>query len=104
MCCVQDVGMAINPDQLEAQIEGNPTWGLGMALTEKVEIGRSEIISLNFDRYSLPRIGDVPAFADEPLEPGGSLLLLGSWPSIARLQGDTRGCSKRIDGSSAYRA
>jgi di/tricarboxylate transporter len=32
----------------------------------------------------------VPAFADEPLEPGDSLLVTGSWHSIARLQGDTR--------------
>jgi di/tricarboxylate transporter len=32
----------------------------------------------------------VPAFADQPLEPGDSLLVAGSWHSIARLQGDTR--------------
>ncbi len=32
----------------------------------------------------------VPAFADEPLQPGDSLLVLGRWHSIARLQGDTR--------------
>ncbi len=31
----------------------------------------------------------VPAFADEPLEAGDSLLVLGSWHSIARLQSDT---------------
>ncbi len=32
----------------------------------------------------------VPAFTDEPLEAGDSLLVLGSWHAIARLQGDTR--------------
>jgi di/tricarboxylate transporter len=31
----------------------------------------------------------VPAFSDEPLEPGDSLLVMGSWPAIARLRGDT---------------
>jgi CO/xanthine dehydrogenase Mo-binding subunit len=69
MCCVQDVGLAINPDQLEAQIEGNLIWGLGMALLERVEIGRSEITSLNFDRYDIPRIHDVPEFEIEIVSP-----------------------------------
>lgn len=32
----------------------------------------------------------VPAFADEPLEVGDSLLVVGSWHSIARLRSDTR--------------
>ena len=54
MCCVQDVGIAINPGQLEAQIEGNLIWGLGMTLMERVEIGQSDIASRNFDRYSVP--------------------------------------------------
>jgi len=62
MCCVQDVGLAVNPDQLEAQIQGNLIWGLGMALMERVEIGQSEITSLNFDRYAIPRIQDAPEF------------------------------------------
>ena len=69
MCCVQDVGLAINPDQLEAQIEGNLIWGLGMALMERVEIGQSEITSLNFDRYAIPRIHDVPEFDIEIVSP-----------------------------------
>jgi isoquinoline 1-oxidoreductase beta subunit len=71
MCCVQDVGLPINPDQLKAQIEGNLVWGLGMALTEQVEIGQSDIASLNFDRYLVPRIQDVPEFEIEIVDPGG---------------------------------
>jgi CO/xanthine dehydrogenase Mo-binding subunit len=69
MCCVQDVGLAINPDQLEAQIEGNLIWGVGMALMERVEIGRSDIASLNFDCYAIPRIHDVPEFDIEIVSP-----------------------------------
>lgn len=69
MCCVQDVGLAINPDQLEAQIEGNLTWGLGMALLERVEIGDSEITSLNFDRYAIPRMDHAPDFDVEIISP-----------------------------------
>ncbi|MBW2697152.1 MAG: xanthine dehydrogenase family protein molybdopterin-binding subunit [Deltaproteobacteria bacterium] len=69
MCCAQDVGLAVNPDQLAAQIEGNLIWGLGMALLERVEIGQSEITSLNFDRYALPRIQDAPDFDIEIISP-----------------------------------
>jgi CO/xanthine dehydrogenase Mo-binding subunit len=69
MCCVQDVGLAINPDQLAAQIEGNLIWGLGMALMEEVEVGPSEVGSLNFDRYTIPRIADAPAFDIEIISP-----------------------------------
>jgi CO/xanthine dehydrogenase Mo-binding subunit len=90
MCCVQDVGLAVNPDQLEAQIEGNLIWGLGMALTERVEIGQSDIASLNFDRYSIPRIQDAPEFDIEIISPrdvppagaGETALIVGS-PAIA---------------------
>jgi CO/xanthine dehydrogenase Mo-binding subunit len=90
MCCVQDVGLAINPDQLEAQIEGNLTWGLGMALLERVEIGQSEITSLNFDHYAIPGIHDVPEFDIEIVSPrhvrpagaGETALIVGP-PAIA---------------------
>jgi len=90
MCCAQDVGLAINPDQLEAQIEGNLIWGLGMALLERVEIGQSEVASLNFDRYSIPRMQDAPeleiAIIDRPdLPPAGAgetALIVGP-PAIA---------------------
>jgi isoquinoline 1-oxidoreductase beta subunit len=90
MCCVQDVGLAINPDQLEAQIEGNLIWGVGMALMERVEIGESEIASLNFDRYAIPRIHDVPEFDIEIVSPrhvppagaGETALIVGP-PAIA---------------------
>ena len=90
MCCAQDVGLAINPDQLEAQIEGNLIWGLGMALTERVEIGQSEIDSLNFDRYAIPRMQDAPEFDIEIISPrsippagaGETALIVGP-PAIA---------------------
>ena len=32
MCVVQDVGMAVNPGQLRAQVESNVAWSVGMAL------------------------------------------------------------------------
>lgn len=98
MCCVQDVGLAINPDQLAAQIEGNLTWGLGMALIERVEIGESEIASLNFDRYPIPRMSEVPAFDIEIIDPreiapagaGETAMIVGA-PAIANAVRDATG-------------
>jgi len=75
MCCAQDVGLAINPDQLEAQIEGNLIWGIGMALFERVAIAANDITSRNFD----PRGGAAAAGLgtdhlppDSPREPPGA--------------------------------
>jgi CO/xanthine dehydrogenase Mo-binding subunit len=90
MCCAQDVGLAVNPDQLEAQIEGNLIWGLGMALYERVEIGASEVASLNFDRYTIPRMTDAPRFEiaildrrDQRPAGAGETALIVSAPAIA---------------------
>ena len=98
MCCAQDVGLAINPDQLEAQIEGNLIWGLGMARTERAGVGRSEIASLNFDRYAIPRIHDAPELEIEiidrrdvpPAGAGETALIVGP-PAIANALRDATG-------------
>ena len=89
-CCAQDVGLAVTPDQLEAQIEGNLIWGLGMALSERVEVGASQIASLNFDRYSVPRMTDSPEIEiaildrrDTPPSGAGETALIVSAPAIA---------------------
>ncbi len=98
MCCVQDVGLAVNPDQLRAQIEGNLIWGLGMALSERVEIGDSDIASLNFDRYRIPRIQDAPEFEIEIISPrdippagAGETALIVAPPAIANALRDATG-------------
>ena len=65
MCCAQDVGLAINPDQLRAQVESNLIWGIGMALMEKVEVDGSGVSSTNFDTYRIPRISHAPEFEIE---------------------------------------
>ena len=98
MCCAQDVGLAVNPDQLEAQIEGNLIWGLGMALTEQVEIAPGDIASRNFDRYRIPRIQDAPEFEIEIISPrsippagaGETGMIVGA-PAIANAVRDATG-------------
>ena len=60
MVCVHDCGRIIAPDQVRAQIEGNLTWGIGMALHERFELANGLGETDNFDRYALPRQVDVP--------------------------------------------
>ncbi len=61
ICCAQDVGMAVNPDQLRAQMESNLSWGIGMALMERFEVADNTIQSSNFDNYTVPRMSDMPS-------------------------------------------
>jgi CO/xanthine dehydrogenase Mo-binding subunit len=90
MCCVQDVGMAVNPGQLRAQVESNLCWSIGMALMEKFEIGDDRIKSANFDNYPIPRMGDMPSIdieiIDQPNIPpagAGEVAIIAGPPAIA---------------------
>ncbi len=69
-----DVGKAINPTQVEGQIQGGVAQGLGLALMEEYLPGRTE----NLHDYLIPTIGDVPQIEciliedAEPLGPFGA--------------------------------
>ncbi|MGE3905155.1 MAG: xanthine dehydrogenase family protein molybdopterin-binding subunit, partial [Reyranellaceae bacterium] len=69
-----DVGKAINPTQVEGQIQGGVAQGLGLALMEEYLPGRTE----NLHDYLIPTIGDVPPIEciliedAEPLGPFGA--------------------------------
>ncbi|MHA1536730.1 MAG: molybdopterin-dependent oxidoreductase [Alphaproteobacteria bacterium] len=71
---VHDVGKAINPTQLEGQIEGGVAQGLGLALMEEFQPGVTE----NLHDYLIPTAGDVPPIETiliedpEPLGPYGA--------------------------------
>ena len=90
MCCAQDVGMAVNPDQLKAQIESNMAWSVGMALLERLEVGDDTIRSSNFDDYPIVRMQDMPRvdaqIIDQPdVSPAGAgeVALIAGPPAIA---------------------
>jgi CO/xanthine dehydrogenase Mo-binding subunit len=90
MCCVQDVGMAVNPDQLRAQAEGNMAWSVGMALLERFEVADDEIKSSNYDNYAIVRMSDMPSVdvevVDQPSIPpagAGEVALVAGPPAIA---------------------
>ncbi len=69
-----DVGRAINPTQVEGQIEGGIAQGIGLALMEEYLPGRTE----NLHDYLIPTVGDVPEIEviivedPEPLGPFGA--------------------------------
>ncbi len=71
---VHDVGRAINPTQLEGQIEGGVAQGLGLALMEEFVPGVTE----NLHDYLIPTAGDLPPIETiliedpEPLGPYGA--------------------------------
>jgi CO/xanthine dehydrogenase Mo-binding subunit len=57
---VNDVGRAINKQQVEAQIEGCVAQAIGYALTEDFRIRDGRILTPNFTTYLLPTALDVP--------------------------------------------
>jgi aldehyde oxidoreductase len=69
-----DVGKAINPIQVEGQIQGGIIQGLGLALMEEYVPGKTE----NLHDYLIPSIGDIPQMQciliedAEPLGPSGA--------------------------------
>lgn len=69
-----DVGRAINPVQVEGQIQGGALQGLGFALMEQYVPGRTE----NLHDYLIPTVGDAPRIEcllvedPEPLGPSGA--------------------------------
>ena len=58
--CAQDLGLVINPQGVQLQVESCITMGLGYALTEEVHFQGGDVIDLNFDSYELPRFSWVP--------------------------------------------
>ena len=69
-----DVGRAINPTQVEGQIQGGIAQGLGLALMEEYRSGVTD----NLHDYLIPTVGDVPEIEviivedAEPLGPSGA--------------------------------
>jgi CO/xanthine dehydrogenase Mo-binding subunit len=90
-----DVGRAINPQQVEGQIQGGVAQGIGMALMEEVVMDAGgRMRNAAFTDYILPSIKDVPPIETVILEhddPGGPFgargigepPLIGTCPAVA---------------------
>jgi isoquinoline 1-oxidoreductase beta subunit len=58
--CAVDCGIAINPDNIRAQIEGGLGYGLGAALYNELQIDGGRVVTSNFDDYRPLRIQEMP--------------------------------------------
>jgi len=55
-----DVGQVAYPDGMRQQAEGSVMMGMGAALSEEVRFRNGEVLTRNFDSYSLPRFSWLP--------------------------------------------
>lgn len=58
--CAVDCGIAVNPDNIKAQMEGGIGFGLGAVLRDGITLTAGEVDQANFDTYEPIRISDMP--------------------------------------------
>lgn len=66
--CAQDVGHALNPDQVLGQIHGGSAQGLGLAVMEEIQVVDGLVRNPSFTDYLIPTILDMPPMQVEVLE------------------------------------
>ena len=59
--CAVDCGIAVNPDNVRAQMEGGIGFGLGAVLKSKLTLDKGRIVEGNFDGYEVLRLDEMPA-------------------------------------------
>ena len=70
MTLVIDVGTAVNPDGVRAQVEGGALWGLSLATKEFATMENGAIQQDNFDTYTPVRMEDMPDIDVTVVSPG----------------------------------
>jgi len=55
-----DCGTAVNPESIEAQMEGAIIYGLSAAMKEEITIEKGRVVQSNFDDYPLLTIDEMP--------------------------------------------
>ena len=69
-----DVGQAINPNTVEAQMEGGVVMGVGYGTMESVVVEQGKILNPDFQEYLIPTAMDIPEIQTiivEDPEPSG---------------------------------
>jgi CO/xanthine dehydrogenase Mo-binding subunit len=73
VACAHDCGLAINPDAVRAQVEGNILQTLSRALYEEVAFDRARVTSTDWSSYPILRFPEVPSITvdivDRPQSP-----------------------------------
>jgi isoquinoline 1-oxidoreductase beta subunit len=66
-----DPGNAVNPQQIEAQVEGSFVYGLGAALFQECTLKNGRIEQTNFDSYQVLKMDEMPAVESIIMPSGG---------------------------------
>ena len=66
--CAQDVGHAINPEQVLGQIHGGSAQGLGLAVMEEIQVVDGLVQNPSFTDYLIPTVLDMPPMRVDVLE------------------------------------
>jgi isoquinoline 1-oxidoreductase beta subunit len=59
--CALDAGSVVNPDTVEAQVQGAVIFGITAALYGEITINSGRVEQANFDTYQMLRINEAPA-------------------------------------------
>ncbi|MBI2934865.1 MAG: xanthine dehydrogenase family protein molybdopterin-binding subunit [Chloroflexi bacterium] len=69
-----DAGFALNPSNVEGQIQGGASWGMGYGLMEQMIIEKGRVLNNRFRDHKVPRPTDVPnvqtQIVEVPSRPG----------------------------------
>jgi isoquinoline 1-oxidoreductase subunit beta len=68
--CAIDCGIAVNPDQVKAQMEGGLIYGLTAALFGEITVDKGRVQQTNFHTYPMLRIAQTPLTEVHILESG----------------------------------
>jgi len=68
--CAIDCGIAVNPDQVRAQMEGGFVYALTAALYGQITLERGRVQQSNFHDYPMMRIGEMPVVETHILNSG----------------------------------
>lgn len=81
LICADDVGKAVNPQQVVGQIEGGVVQGLGWTHLENFVTQNGQVLSAHFSTYLIPSILDVPDRVDSVIvenpDPQGAMGIRG---------------------------
>ena len=66
-----DPGHAVNPQQIEAQVEGSFVYGLSAAIYGECTVERGKIVEGNFDSYQVLRMDEMPKVETIVMPSGG---------------------------------
>ena len=68
--CAIDCGIAVNPDQVKAQMEGGAIYALTATLYGQITVERGRVVQSNFHDYQMLRINEAPAIDVHVLDSG----------------------------------